>query len=71
MYGREIELTSDQEAVVRVLLDWDRRGEPVMLAHLGRQGGKSTILATVHWYAQARARGEPLEDDPLTARRQQ
>jgi superfamily II DNA or RNA helicase len=60
--GREVELTEHQEEAVRALLRWEC-GHKVMLAGWGRGCGKTTVMATVARYCEARARGDRLPGD--------
>lgn len=49
--GTEVELSKVQAEVVRAILLWDLGKEPTaFLPTMGRQGGKTTILATVREY---------------------
>lgn len=61
--GTEVELAPQQEIAVREILAWDG-DHNVTLVPMGRQGGKSVILATVNRYELARWRGRMLPDDP-------
>lgn len=63
--GREIELNERQEHVVRAVLEWEENGGEVTLPFIGRQGGKTTILATIaeyHRRGHAASPGEMLRD---------
>jgi hypothetical protein len=61
--GTEVELAPQQEIAVREILAWDHE-HGVFLVTLGRQGGKSVIIATAARYDEARSRGRMLADDP-------
>lgn len=50
--GTEVELTQEQAAIVRGLLTWHEDGTPFTLPYMGRQRGKTTVLATVRRYIE-------------------
>jgi hypothetical protein len=50
VHDREIELTPEQEDFVRRVRAWALGHGMLALPHRGRQGGKSTLLATVAEY---------------------
>lgn len=61
--GTEVELAPQQEIVVREILAWDGK-HGVHFVQMGRQGGKSVIIATAARYDAARSQGRMLPDDP-------
>jgi hypothetical protein len=48
--GWDIQLTSREEELTRLLLNWAQRGTMTILPEMGRQTGKSVIISTVAWY---------------------
>lgn len=61
--GNEIELTPGQEIYVRLVRDWAQGFGMLVLPYMGRQGGKSVLLATVAEYDR-RGWPEDLEETP-------
>lgn len=58
--GEEVELTPFQERIVRRAIDWLANGnEHLIFPAMGRQGGKSIIVATIAEYDR-RWRGDGL-----------
>lgn len=63
--GRQVELNELQEHVVRAVLEWEEHGGALTLPFIGRQGGKTTIMATIaeyHRRGHSASPGEMLRD---------